>query len=59
MLFLEMREQDARELLEARARSGASLVVAGHASLAAVKKLRDQCLEADIPSMLGPCAPGG
>ena len=59
MLNLEMREQEAKELLEARVAAGASLVVAGHAALPAIKNLRDQCLAADIPSMLGPCAPGG
>ena len=59
MLSLEMLEQEARELLEARVEAGGSLVVAGQAALPAIKKLRDQCLDADIPSMLGPCAPGG
>ncbi|MBW2277445.1 MAG: hypothetical protein JRF63_08135 [Deltaproteobacteria bacterium] len=45
--------------MEARVEAGGNLVVAGQAVLPAIKKLRDQCLEADIPSMLGPCAPGG
>jgi hypothetical protein len=59
MLVLEMQENEAMELLEARVADGSSLIVVAHATLQAVKKLRDQCLEADIPAMLGPCAPGG
>lgn len=55
----EMQEQEAIDLLEARVEAGGNLVAAGQAALSSIKKLRDQLLEADIPSMLGPCAPGG
>ena len=59
MISVEMQVQEAIDLLEARVEAGGNLVAAGQAALSAIKKLRDQLLEADIPSMLGPCAPGG
>ena len=54
-----MHEQDAIDLLDARVQAGGNLVPAMQAALPTIKKLLDQCLDADIPSMLGPCAPGG
>lgn len=52
-------EDEARHMLNERVRTGSQLVVAKHADLATVKRFRDDCLNADIPAMLGPCAPGG
>jgi len=46
-------------VLDARVKAGGQLVPAMQAALPAVKKLLDQCLEADIPGMLGPCAKSG
>jgi hypothetical protein len=54
-----MHEEEARNLLDERVRTGGQLVPAMQAALPAIKKLLDQCLEADIPSMLGPCSKGG
>jgi len=54
-----MLEEEANEYLDERVKNGATLVVAVQGAVPALKQLRDQCLEADIPTMLGPCAPGG
>jgi hypothetical protein len=52
-------EDEARDMLNGRVHAGSRLVMAKHADLATVKRFRDDCLKADIPAMLGPCAPGG
>lgn len=54
-----MREEDAIRVLEARVEAGAVLKVAGQGDFRAVKKLLGECLDAEIPTMLGPCTVGG
>ncbi len=59
MVVGEMEAQEAVDLLDERVKSGGTLVAVAQGALPAVKRLRDRCLDAGIPSMLGPCAPGG
>ncbi len=54
-----MNEQQAKEQIELRLNAGGTLAVAGHADLASVKNLRQKCLDADIPALLGPAHSGG
>lgn len=54
-----MHENEAKDILEERVDNGARLVPAQHADLPAIKKLQGRCLDAGIPALLGPCAPGG
>jgi hypothetical protein len=54
-----MHEDEAKAILNARARAGAALQVAEQGDLRSMKNLLAQCLEAEIPAMLGPCSVGG
>ena len=54
-----MREEEARSLLEARAQSGAPLRVVAQGDFRSIKRLLKECLDDDIPCMLGPCTVGG
>jgi hypothetical protein len=51
--------EEARAFLERQVERGASLVVASRADLPSIKQLLDQCLDNDIPALLGPCSKGG
>ena len=54
-----MIEDEAKELIEQRLAAGGKLQLALRADLPATKALLDECLEAEIPAMLGPCNAGG
>ena len=54
-----MRESEAEDVLRRRLDAGGQLRVAAQADLPTLKRLRSRCLDAEIPVMLGPCAPGG
>ena len=54
-----VREEQARQQLEARIEAGGKLVVAQEADWATVKRLQARCLEADLPATLGACPKGG
>jgi len=53
-----MQQEEAINILEAMAESG-ELRVAAQGDFRSIKKLLERCLEAGIPSMLGPCTVGG
>lgn len=54
-----MFEDEAREQIEQRLAAGGKLELALRADLPTTKALLGQCLEADIPAVLGPCHAGG
>ncbi len=54
-----MHESEAEDILGQRLDEGGQLLVAAHADIPTLKRLRARCLTAGIPVMLGPCAPGG
>jgi hypothetical protein len=54
-----VREDQARQQLEARIEAGGKLVVAQEADWATVKRLQARCLDADLPATLGACPKGG
>ena len=54
-----MREEQAIEILKKRAAQGTVLGVAANGDFRVIKRLLAQCLEANIPSMLGPCTVHG
>jgi hypothetical protein len=54
-----MREDEAEGILKERVKAGFTLQVVAQADLMAIKQLRQQCLDASIPAVLGSCAPGG
>ena len=53
-----MDEERAREILKDRAAAGSPLMVAAQGDFRAIKRLLKQCLDAEIPSMFGPCTVG-
>jgi len=54
-----MTFETASRILEEKVQKGGILVVAGHADLPSIKRLLEDCLQEDIPAVLGPCAAGG
>lgn len=54
-----LSNEEAIEILAATVKNGTTLAVAGHADLLSIKRLLDQCLQDNIPAVLGPCAVGG
>jgi hypothetical protein len=54
-----MHASEAEAILERRVDGGGKLLIAAQADLPTLKRLRSRCLDAGIPVMLGPCAPGG
>ncbi len=54
-----MHETEAEDILGKRVDEGGQLRVAANMDLPSLKRLRSRCLDAGIPVMLGPCAPGG
>ena len=54
-----MTEDEARALIEEFADAGGAVVPALQADLRSIKRLHQQCLDADVPALLGPCAGGG
>jgi hypothetical protein len=54
-----MREEEARELIEARVARGGRVVPAMNAELPALRAMQETLLEAGIPAILGPCSSGG
>jgi len=54
-----MQNQEARELLNARAKAGAKLVEVQRGDLQAIKQLQARCHAAGVPTMLGPGTSGG
>jgi hypothetical protein len=55
----DMQEDEARAIIEEHAEQGGRIVPALQADLRAIKSLYSQCLDADVPALLGPCAGGG
>jgi hypothetical protein len=56
---IHMTEDEARALIEEYAEEGGAIVPALQADLRAIKSLYEQCLDADVPALLGPCSDGG
>ena len=54
-----MIEDEARAVIDERLAAGGKLELAFRADLPTTKALLDQCLEADILAVLGPCSAGG
>jgi hypothetical protein len=54
-----MREDEAREIIEAAAAKGGRVVPALKAQIPAIKSMLERCLEAGIPALPGPCERGG
>ena len=54
-----MREDEARTLIEDYSEEGGRIVPALQADLRSIKNLYWQCLDADVPVLLGPCMDGG
>jgi hypothetical protein len=50
-----MQEEHAIEILRKWERDGAHLAVAGKGDFRVIKRMLSQCLDAEIPAMLGPC----
>lgn len=49
-----MREEEAKRIIETRLSEGKSLALAGQGDFRGIKQLLEQCLNADIPAVLGP-----
>ncbi|MDD5309427.1 MAG: hypothetical protein PHU25_19090 [Deltaproteobacteria bacterium] len=54
-----MREEEAREIIEASIAGGGRIVSALSAQMPVVKDMMDKCLEVGIPAIMGPCESGG
>jgi len=54
-----MTEDEARELIEEYSDEGGRIVPVMQADLRSIKSLYLQCLDADVPALLGPCSDGG
>ncbi|MDJ0763914.1 MAG: hypothetical protein QNJ97_13115 [Myxococcota bacterium] len=54
-----MQEEHARETLQTRAQAGHPLRTVANGDLRVIKRLLDECLQAGIPVMLGPCTVSG
>ncbi len=54
-----MDEESAIVYLKERVASGSVLAVAARADFRGIKQLQRECLDAQIPAMMGPCEKGG
>ena len=54
-----MDEESAIVYLKERLSTGASIVAAARADFRSIRQLQNECLDADIPAMIGPCEKGG
>ena len=54
-----MDEESAITYLNERVASGTTLTVAARSDFRSIRLLQNDCLNADIPAMIGPCEKGG
>ena len=53
-----MLEAQAKKILDAKLAKGVPLLTVAKGDFRVIKRLMDECLQADIPCMLGPCTVG-
>jgi hypothetical protein len=56
---VDMTEDEARALIDECSEEGGRIVPVMQADLRSIKGLYRQCLDADVPALLGPCSDGG